>query len=56
MLELKPDKIIETISNIKTKEIYKTDEEWKAKGIDEKDIRRDVKIIMPALDLFGKTQ
>ena len=56
MLELKPDKIIETISNLKTKEIYKTDEEWKAKGIDEKDIRRDVKIIMPALDLFGKTQ
>ena len=33
MLELKPDKIIETISNIKTKEIYKTDEEWKAKEL-----------------------
>ena len=56
MLELKPDKIIPTISNLKTKEIYDTEEEWKAKGIDEKDIRRDVKIIMPALDLFGKTQ
>jgi|TARA_R110000824_G_scaffold231476_1_gene419367 hypothetical protein len=56
MLELKPDKIIETISNIKTKEIYKTDEEWKAKGIDEKDIRRDVRIIMPALDLFSETK
>ena len=56
MLELKPDKIITTISNLKTKEIYDTEEEWKAKGIDEKDIRRDVKIIMPSLDLFGKTQ
>ena len=56
MLELKPDKIITTISNLKTKGIYQTEEEWKAKGIDEKDIRRDVKIIMPALDLFGKTQ
>ena len=56
MLELKPDKIITTISNLKTKEIYQTEEEWKAKGFDEKDIRRDVKIIMPALDLFGKTQ
>ena len=56
MLELKPDKIIETISNLKTKEIYKTDEEWKAKGIDEKDIRRDVRIIMPALDLFSETK
>ena len=56
MLEIKPDKIIETISNLKTKEIYKTEEEWKAKGIDEKDIRRDVRIIMPALDLFSETK
>ena len=56
MIELKPDKIITTISNLKTKEVYQTEEEWKDKGIDEKDIRRDVKIIMPALDLFGKTQ
>jgi len=55
MEEIKPDKIITTISNLKTGEIYKTEEEWKAKGIDEKDIRRDVKVIMPALDLFGKT-
>ena len=53
--EIKPDKIITTISNLKTGEIYNTEEEWKAKGIDEKDIRRDVKVIMPALDLFGKT-
>ena len=56
MLELKPDKIITTISNLQTKEIYKTDEEWKAKGIDEKDIRRDVRVIMPPLDLFSKTK
>ena len=55
MQEIKPDKIITTISNLKTGEIYNTEEEWKAKGIDEKDIRRDVKVIMPALDLFGKT-
>ena len=53
--EIKPDKIITTNSNLKTGEIYNTEEEWKAKGIDEKDIRRDVKVIMPALDLFGKT-
>ena len=56
MIELKPDKIITTISNLKTKEIYETEEEWKAKGIDAKDIRRDVRIVMPALALFGKTQ
>tara|TARA_R110002020_G_scaffold122143_2_gene277406 strand:+ start:361 stop:540 length:180 start_codon:yes stop_codon:yes gene_type:complete len=53
--EIKPDKIITTISNLKTGEIYKTEDEWKTKGINEKDIRRDVKVIMPALDLFGKT-
>ena len=56
MLELKPAKVITTISNLQTKEIYKTEEEWKAKGIDEKNIRRDVTVHMPRLDLFGKTK
>ena len=56
MIHLTPKKIITTISNLKTKEIYKTEEEWKAKGIDEKDIKRDVRVIMPALDLFSKTK
>ena len=54
--EIKPDKIITTISNLKTGEIYNTEEEWKAKGIAETDIRRDIKVIMPPLDLFGKTK
>ena len=56
METLKPAKVTTTISNLKTKEVYQTEEEWKAKGIDEKDIRRDVRIIMPPLDLFSKTQ
>ena len=56
MLELKPDKIITTISNLQTKEVYTTEEEWKAKGIPEKDIRRDVRVIMPPLDLLSKTK
>ena len=56
MQELKPKEIITTISNLKTGEEYKTEEEWKAKGIDEKDIRRDVHVLMPKLDLFGKTK
>ena len=56
MLELKPTKVITTISNLQTKEIYKTEEEWKAKGVDEKDIKRDVHVLMPRLDLFGKTK
>ena len=37
-MELKPTKVTTTISNLKKKEKYKTDEEWKAKGIPEKDI------------------
>ena len=53
---LEPKEIIETISNIKTGEIYKNDEEWKAKGIPQKDIRKDVRVIMPSLDLFGETK
>jgi hypothetical protein len=56
MQVLEPKEIITTISNLKTKEIYKTEEEWKAKGIPEKDIRRDVHVLMPPLDLFAKTK
>ena len=56
MQELKPKEIITTRSNLKTGEEYKTEEEWKAKGVPETEIRRDVKVIMPALDLFPKTK
>ena len=56
MKVIKPEKIIETISNLKTGEIYKNDEEWKTKGIPEEYIRRDIKVIMPSLDLFGETK
>ena len=53
---IKPKEIIETISNSKTGEIYKNDEEWKSKGVPQEDIRRDVRVIMPSLDLFGETK
>jgi len=56
MIEIKPEKIIETITNLKTGEKYKDDNEWKSKGIAEEDIRRDIKVIMPSLDIFGKTK
>jgi|TARA_Y100000114_G_C11519828_1_gene212971 hypothetical protein len=56
MLEFKPKDVITTISNVKTGEVYKTEEEWKAKGVPEAEIRRDVKVIMPSLDLLGKTK
>ena len=57
MIELKPKEVITTITNMKTGEEYKDDSEWKAKNIPpESDIRKDVTVIMPSLDLFGETK
>ena len=56
MKELKPEKIIETISNKKTGEKYENDQEWKTKGVSPEDIRRDVTVIMPSLELVPKTK
>ena len=53
---IEPKEIITTITNIKTGEKYKDDADWKAKGISESDIRKDVRVIMPCLDLFGETK
>ena len=56
MKVIKPKEIIEEISNLKTGEKYKNDEEWKAKGIPESEIRKYVRVIMTSLDLFGETK
>ena len=53
---LTPDKIITTIKNKKTGEIYETEEALKAANIPEEEVQRDVTVIMPALDLFAKTK
>jgi hypothetical protein len=53
---IKPAKVTTTISHKQTGEKYETEQEWRAKGIEEKDIRRDVHVLMPALDLFGETK
>jgi hypothetical protein len=55
VIELTPEKIITTIKNKKTGEVYETEEALKASGIPEEDVQRDVTVIMPALDLMGKT-
>ncbi len=41
---IEPKEIITTITNMKTGEKYKDDNEWKAKGIPESDIRKDVRV------------
>ena len=51
-----PDKIITTITNKKTGKVYESEEALKAANIAEEDIQRDVTVIMPPLDLVGKTK
>ena len=53
---LTPEKIITIIKNKKTGVVYETEEALKAANIPEEDVQRDVTVIMPALDLFGKTK
>jgi len=49
-------KVVTTITNKKTGTVYKTDEEWKTLKIPAEDIKRDVTVTLPALDLFTKTK
>ena len=53
---LEPKEIITTITNKKTGEKYKDEAALKAANIPEGDVQRDVRVIMPALDLFSKTK
>ena len=58
MSEIQVVDAVETISQYrhkKTGAIYKTKEEWQKLGIPNEDIAQDLTVIMPALDLFGKT-
>ena len=49
-------KVITTIKNKKTGAVYKDEEEWKTLKIPVEDIRRDVLVKIPKLDLFAKTK
>ena len=53
---IEPAEVITTISNKKTGEKYKDEEALKAANIPAEDVRRDVRVIMPPLDLFAKTK
>ena len=53
---LEPKEIITTISNKKTGVVYESEEALKAANIPEEDIQRDVRVIMPPLDLLSKTK
>ena len=51
-----PEKIVTTIKNKKTGEVYESEEALKAANIPAEDVQRDVTVIMPPLDLIGKTK
>ena len=49
-------KVVETFKNKNTGEIYKNKEDWVSKNISANDIRKDVIVHAPGLDLFPKTK
>mgnify|MGYP003151748007 CR=1 FL=1 len=56
VMVLKPKDIKTTIKNKKTGEVYNDEEALKAANIPEEDVQRDVTVIMPSLNLLGKTK
>ena len=45
-----------TYRHKKTSEICKTRKDWEDKGFKNEDMAQDVKVMMPPLDLIGKTK
>ena len=53
---IKPTKVETTYRHKKTRELFKERKDWEAKGYKEEDMAQDVNVIMPSLDLLGKTK
>ena len=53
---LKPAKVETTYRHKETGELFKERKDWEAKGYKNEDMAQDVNVIMPSLDLFGKTK
>ena len=49
-------KVEETYRHKETGEVFKARKDWEAKGYKNEDMAQDVKVIMPTLDLVGKTK
>ena len=49
-------KVEETYRHLETGEVFKERKDWVAKGYKAEEIAQDVKVIMPSLDLIGKTK
>ena len=55
-MELKEAKVETTYRHKKTGEVFKARKDRESKGYKNEDMTQDVKVIMPALDLFSKTK
>ena len=53
---IKPEEVITTYRHKQTGEVFKERKDWEAKGFKNEDMAQDVKVIMPSLDLIGKTK
>ena len=49
-------KVEETYRHKETGEIFKEKKDWEVKGYKPEEMAQDVKVIMPTLDLVGKTK
>ena len=49
-------KVEETYRHKETGEIFKKRKDWEVKGYKPEEMAQDVKVNMPALDLFSKTK
>ena len=56
MQVIKPTKVETTYRHKDTGELFQEKKDWEAKGYKAEDMAQDVKVIMPSLDLFGKTK
>ena len=56
MQVLKPAKVETTYRHKQTGETFKERKHWEAKGYKQDDMAQDVNVIMPSLDLLGKTK
>jgi len=54
--ELDATHVETTYRHLKTGEVFKERKDWEAKGFKEEEMAQDVKVIMPPLDLIGKTK
>jgi hypothetical protein len=51
-----PEKIITSYRHKTNNTVFKDKTEWEAAGYTNEDIAQDVTVVMPSLDLFGKTK